>query len=156
MAGPYRAVPVSTARSPRSAGSTAYARGQRCPSPSSRRSWTPTCPSDWRGASAATGWDRCPKNRFCIFEHPNGQGKYAYFNGNHDNLANPIGGFNFNDKASSIWNRTAYGFGLWRDKNQKAHLGGVRGSTGGFNLPARANDKTSSISIGTPQGNWLN
>lgn len=104
-------------------------------------------------AMAATGYDRCPVSRFCIFEHADGQGKYAYFNGDHDNLVNPIGGFVFNDTASSVWNRTKYGFCMWRDINQNNVMAVVRGGTElPFNLPSDLNDQLSSISIGCPSG----
>src|SRR4051794_325061 len=56
-------------------------------------------------ASAATGWDRCPRGYMCVFENANGGGHYAYFAAGASNLANPIGGFVFNDKISSVWNR---------------------------------------------------
>jgi hypothetical protein len=56
-------------------------------------------------SAQTTGWERCPSNRFCIFEHADGRGKYAYFSQGWQDLAKPIGGFVFDNKTSSVWNR---------------------------------------------------
>lgn len=57
-------------------------------------------------AQAATGWDRCQDGYFCVFEHANGQGKYAMFKKGTADLGDKkvFNGY-LNDKISSIWNR---------------------------------------------------
>lgn len=97
-------------------------------------------------AKAATGWDRCPANTMCVFEHANGQGHYAYFSSGASNLANPIGGFVFNDRITSIWNRHPYGFCVNRDANWQTPMFVAVGRSRPFNIPTAYNDRISSLS----------
>ncbi len=67
---------------------------------------------------AAAQWERCPSLKFCVFEHANGQGKYAYFDHLWYDFARPIGGFVFNDKISSVYNRaTAWSFCVYEHRD---------------------------------------
>jgi Peptidase inhibitor family I36 len=97
-------------------------------------------------ASAAPGWDRCPRNRMCVFEHPNGQGRFAYFAEGASDLSRPIGGFVFNDKISSMWNRHRFGFCVNRASQWRQPMFVAVGESRPFNLPAAYNDQTSSLS----------
>jgi hypothetical protein len=87
----------------------------------------------------------------CIFEAADGEGWMLWTSVNQDNLANPKDGHVFNDKTSSVWNRTAYGWGLFADSNQRGCLFVARGSNRPFNVPSWANDRISSIGIAGPK-----
>jgi hypothetical protein len=54
----------------------------------------------------AAYWDWCPHGQFCIAEHPNGYGRHIVTNLNANDLTNPA--WNFNDVASSVWNRSPH------------------------------------------------
>jgi hypothetical protein len=101
-------------------------------------------------ASAATGWDRCPRGYLCVFEDANGLGHYAYFAGGASNLANPIGGFVFNDKISSVWNNTTQpdGWCFYTNSGFTTPLFLMRGNNKNrTNLISGHNDKVSSLHI---------
>lgn len=53
-------------------------------------------------AQAATGWDRCPKGKFCIFDKEDGQGSMAAYSTSQSSLGS------WDNKASSVYNRTGY------------------------------------------------
>lgn len=96
---------------------------------------------------AATGWDRCPDGTFCIFEHANGQGRMAYFIKGSSDLAVPIGGFVFNDKTTSYWNRTAKVYwSLFNARHYEERMLGVN-DTFKHNLPTHLNDRVSSLRV---------
>ena len=61
-------------------------------------------------AHAATGYNRCPANRICLFVNANGGGPYASFQTGSADLRNPISGYVFDNKFSSAWNRTGNSF----------------------------------------------
>jgi hypothetical protein len=57
-------------------------------------------------APAQAHWEQCPAGSFCIWVDWDGNGRFAYFNENgSSDLRNPIGGFVFDNKTTSIWNR---------------------------------------------------
>lgn len=61
-------------------------------------------------AHAATGYDRCPVDRMCVFSGPNGSGTIGiYANGDVD-LSDSIGPTGLNNTIESMRNRTA---GYW-------------------------------------------
>jgi hypothetical protein len=66
---------------------------------------------------------QCPAGHFCIWEDRNYQGHFARFTIGSDNLARPIGGFVFNNKASSLWNRTGT---VWCTYDGFEYSGAVR------------------------------
>jgi hypothetical protein len=103
-------------------------------------------------AHAATGWDRCPITTLCIFEASNGEGWMLWTHVNKNNLANPEDGHVFNDKTSSVWNRSSSGWGLFADSRQRGCLFVAVGNNRPFNVPSWANDRISSIGIGGPSG----
>jgi hypothetical protein len=49
----------------------------------------------------------CPSGYFCVWEHADGTGHWARFQTGSPDLRVPIGGSVFNDKISSVWNRTS-------------------------------------------------
>ncbi|MFF7198775.1 FG-GAP-like repeat-containing protein [Streptomyces sp. NPDC008079] len=53
-------------------------------------------------AQAATGYDRCPQGALCLFDQPGGQGTMTSYT-----AAQPTLGA-WDDKASSVYNRTGY------------------------------------------------
>ena len=53
-------------------------------------------------AQAATGFDRCPKGRFCVFDGRDGQGAMASYTSPQSDLGA------WRTKASSVYNRTGY------------------------------------------------
>lgn len=88
----------------------------------------------------------CPSGRFCIWTNTNYNGSFAYFAFGSANLANPIGGYVFNNRVTSIWNRTGRAWCLYDGANYRGQL--LRESAGGYraNLTVeRINDRTSSL-----------
>jgi hypothetical protein len=74
-------------------------------------------------AQAATGYARCPANRFCVFTGTNGSGVMAYFNDAGDpNLADSSGPRGMNNNIESIWNRRGSEWGLYNDANYRGGL----------------------------------
>jgi hypothetical protein len=74
-------------------------------------------------AQAATGYARCPANRFCVFTGTNGSGVMAYFNDAGDpNLADSSGPKGMNNNIESIYNRRGSEWGLYNDANYKGGL----------------------------------
>lgn len=53
-------------------------------------------------AQAATGYDRCPKGKFCLFDKADGQGSMAAYSQSQATLGS------WDNKASSVYNRTGY------------------------------------------------
>ena len=88
----------------------------------------------------------CPSGKFCIWTNSTYNGSFAYFAKGSANLANPIGGYVFNNKVTSIWNRTGSAWCLYDGANYKTLL--LRQSAGGYraNLAIeRIDNKTSSL-----------
>ena len=56
-------------------------------------------------AAAATGYDRCPVERFCLFVDPDGDGPYVSLRYGWDDLRKPVNGFVYDNRFSSFWNR---------------------------------------------------
>lgn len=64
-------------------------------------------------ASAATGYNRCPQYRMCVFTGLNGQGAMAYFHTADDNLGDSVGPQGMDNNIESIWNRTGHEWHLY-------------------------------------------
>ncbi|TDB71312.1 peptidase inhibitor family I36 protein [Micromonospora sp. KC721] len=64
-------------------------------------------------ASAATGYDRCPNFRMCVFTGPNGSGAIAYFSTGDGNLGDSSGPVGMNNDIESIWNRSGHTWELF-------------------------------------------
>ncbi len=58
-------------------------------------------------ASAATGYDRCPADRMCVFTGPNGSGAIGIFANGDVNLGDTIGPTGLNNNIESMRNRTS-------------------------------------------------
>ena len=56
-------------------------------------------------AEAATGYDRCPPQRFCVFTGPNGTGAIGVFVTGDGNLADRVGPRGLDNDIDSVWNR---------------------------------------------------
>lgn len=88
----------------------------------------------------------CPSGKFCIWANSTYNGSFAYFAKGSANLANPISGYVFNNKVTSIWNRTGSAWCLYDGANYRTLL--LRQSAGGYraNLAVEGIDnKTSSL-----------
>lgn len=72
----------------------------------------------------------CPANRFCVWTNATYSGRFAYFSGGSANLANPIGGYVFNNKISSIWNRTSRAWCMYNGADYTGRS--FRQTAGGF------------------------
>jgi hypothetical protein len=88
----------------------------------------------------------CPANRFCVWTNATYTGRFAYFSVGSADLRTPIGGYVFNNRISSLWNRTGQSWCLFDDPG----YGPPRfvQSAGGFraNLAIDGfNDKASSL-----------
>ena len=64
-------------------------------------------------ASAASGFARCPKGYFCVFDNANGTGRMAYFKNGDYNLGAAPGPSGMNNTIASAWNRSGKTFRLW-------------------------------------------
>ncbi|WP_169742070.1 peptidase inhibitor family I36 protein [Phycicoccus jejuensis] len=64
-------------------------------------------------ASAATGYDRCPNFKMCVFTGPNGTGVMATFSVGDANLGDNIGPTGMNNNIESTYNRTGHDWDLW-------------------------------------------
>ncbi|MFN6501260.1 MAG: peptidase inhibitor family I36 protein [Nostoc sp. DedQUE01] len=88
----------------------------------------------------------CPSGKFCIWTNDKYEGRIAYFSRGSANLANPIGGYVFNNKVTSIWNRTGSAWCLYDGANYRRLL--LRQPAGGYrsNLAVeRIDNKTTSL-----------
>lgn len=67
-------------------------------------------------AQAATGYDRCPSNRMCVFTGTNGTGAIGIFANGDGDLADSTGPRGLNNNIESVWNRRGSHWALWNDK----------------------------------------
>ena len=95
-------------------------------------------------AQAATGYARCPANRFCVFTGTNGSGVIAYFSANDSNLGDSVGPRGMNNNIESIWNRRSHEWGLYNDTNYRGGLSLVMVGARG-NIAARYRNLASSV-----------
>lgn len=95
-------------------------------------------------AQAATGYNRCPANRFCVFTGLNGSGVIAIYTTSDSNLADASGPRGMNNNIESGWNRRA---SEWAVMNDAGFNGGgtlfKKGEKGNF--PAGNRNKGSSV-----------
>ncbi|WP_433274700.1 peptidase inhibitor family I36 protein [Actinosynnema sp. CS-041913] len=100
---------------------------------------------------SVASWEQCLDGYFCVWEYPNGNagvigGHFARFAWGSENLANPIGGFVFNDKISSVWNRTGKVWCTHVDKEYQGRVwpvGNWRGNTAQYSM----DNKISSLRV---------
>jgi hypothetical protein len=64
-------------------------------------------------ASAATGYDRCPDLRMCVFTGPNGTGAIAWFAIADADLGDGVGPQGMNNNIESTWNRSGHTWHLY-------------------------------------------
>ncbi|WP_128382442.1 peptidase inhibitor family I36 protein [Streptomyces cavernae] len=76
--------------------------------------------------ASAAPWDRCPENKFCIFQDMGYEGEIAYSSHNQPNL-----GW-FNDRTSSYWNKTDHPIAIY----MHANYGGILC----YDIPAGGSD----------------
>lgn len=68
-------------------------------------------------AQAATGYDRCPANRLCVFTGPGGTGAIGIFQRGDVDLGAAPGPSGLDDNIESAWNRTAKSWYFYPDRN---------------------------------------
>lgn len=64
-------------------------------------------------AQAATGYDRCPSGRLCLFTGTGGTGTMATYLAGDANMADSTGPTGMNNNVESVWNRTSMYFMVW-------------------------------------------
>lgn len=64
-------------------------------------------------AFAATGYNRCPDFKMCVFTGTNGSGAIAYFSTGDGNLGDSSGPTGMNNNIESIWNRSGHTWELF-------------------------------------------
>jgi hypothetical protein len=72
--------------------------------------------------AASSGFDRCPANYICLFEHADGVGSYIKFYGNDwSSESSPnLHSFDWGDRVSSVHNRTNRTLYAFSDINYEA------------------------------------
>ncbi len=95
-------------------------------------------------AQAATGYNRCPANRMCVFTGVNGTGAIGIFSVGDANLGDSVGPRGLNNNIESGWNRRGDEWALW---NNAGYAGGITlfydGARG--NIAAQYRNITSSL-----------
>ena len=64
-------------------------------------------------ASAATGYNRCPELRMCVFTGQNGTGAIAWFVNGDADLGDGVGPQGMNNNIESTWNRSGHTWHLY-------------------------------------------
>lgn len=90
-------------------------------------------------ASAATGYDRCPADRMCVFTGPNGSGAIGIFQNGDVNLGDSTGPTGLNNNIESMRNRTSSDWCFYAgiNYNGQSWRGGPGG--GANTVPAATN-----------------
>lgn len=97
-------------------------------------------------AQAATGYNRCPANRFCVFTGLNGTGVIAIYTKSDPNLGDASGPRGMNNNIESGWNRRSSEWAVMNNVAGGADGGGTlfkKGEKG--NLPVGNRNKGSSV-----------
>lgn len=95
--------------------------------------------------AAPTGYDRCKPGRLCLFTEPDGQGFYASFKVGSPDLAIPISGYVFDNKARSVFNNGAGEIYYLYPDARYAGTPLPVGTVGPTNLPASIDGQVSSL-----------
>ncbi|HSA53544.1 MAG TPA: peptidase inhibitor family I36 protein [Yinghuangia sp.] len=93
----------------------------------------------------ATGYDRCPQGRFCLFDGWDGQGDMYLATGTrYDQVLAEAG---FDDRASSVFNNASIVWCVWQGPN---YTGRGAGYSAGLreNLDDAFNNQVSSVNYG--------
>ncbi|MFI1273993.1 peptidase inhibitor family I36 protein [Micromonospora sp. NPDC020751] len=96
-------------------------------------------------AHAATGYDRCPQIRMCVFTGPNGSGTMAAFVIGDANLGDSNGPIGMNNNIESFFNNSGHHWDFW---DLPGYTGDFRHSepyVGGKNFGAGFDNRVSSL-----------
>ena len=96
-------------------------------------------------AAAATGYNRCPNLKMCVFTGPNGTGAIAYFSTGDANLGDSVGPVGMNNNIESIWNRSGHTFELFDGAGYTGTRWVSNPYVGGNNVIASAANRVSSL-----------
>lgn len=64
-------------------------------------------------ATAATGYNRCPQLKMCVFTGPNGSGTMAYFSVGDADLGDSNGPTGMNNNIESFFNNSGHTWYFW-------------------------------------------
>jgi hypothetical protein len=95
-------------------------------------------------AQAATGYDRCPVDRMCVFTEPNGGGAIGIFANGDVDLSDSVGPTGLNNNIESMRNRTSGHFCFYTEINYNG-LAWRGGPGGGANTVPAATNTISSL-----------
>ena len=95
-------------------------------------------------AYAATGYDRCPADRMCVFTGRNGSGAIGIYQNGDVNLGDSVGPAGLNNNIESMRNRTSRNWCFFKDANYNGQSW-VGGPGGGANTVAAATNVISSL-----------
>ncbi|UYM06278.1 peptidase inhibitor family I36 protein [Solicola gregarius] len=98
-------------------------------------------------AATASGWDRCPHGSACLFEDANGQGDMYLVPPVFDGGPPRYIGDEWNDRVSSVWNRSRLEIDLYTDYPNVGMEIPLIYYGPPTNLPATSNDAISSYSV---------
>ncbi|MFJ4152991.1 peptidase inhibitor family I36 protein [Streptomyces galbus] len=84
----------------------------------------------------------CPANEFCMWQHSNYDGILAYSSEPQPDL------HDFNDRATSFWNRTSSWISVYRDNNYGYCLANISPGSSSPNVGNALNDRISSFRPG--------
>lgn len=90
-------------------------------------------------ASAATGYDRCPADRMCVFTGPNGSGVIGIFQNGDVNLGDSVGPTGLNNNIESMRNRTGSDWCFWTGINYNGTVWRGGPGAGANTVPAATN-----------------
>lgn len=78
---------------------------------------------------ASAGADACPTGAFCMFEHPNFEGRMMYaIVGDHESFPD-LSRFGFDNQVSSVLNKGSSGFCAWEHPNYQGNAVFAAGHT---------------------------
>jgi hypothetical protein len=72
--------------------------------------------------AAATGYNRCPANRMCVFSGVNGTGTIGYFTAGDANLGDATGPRGLNNTIESVWDRRGDEWCLYNDAGYRGGI----------------------------------
>ncbi|MEU7618355.1 peptidase inhibitor family I36 protein [Micromonospora rifamycinica] len=96
-------------------------------------------------AQAATGYNRCPQFRMCVFTGPNGSGTMAAFAVGDGDLGDSNGPTGMNNNIESFWNNSGHHWDFW---DLPGYSGDIRHSepyVGGKNFGSAWDNRVSSL-----------
>ncbi|NBH12453.1 peptidase inhibitor family I36 protein [Amycolatopsis sp. SID8362] len=98
------------------------------------------------GTAGTESFNDCPAGYFCVWENADGTGRRAQFQLGSPNLVAPVGGYIYNDKISSVSNRTSRIWCLYEDSDYQGNSLRIGvGWKGPIGPRYNFNDKVSSL-----------